>query len=470
MPQLTKSFKKLASEKSFFRTNLEKTFQRRPFLNDAKKKPLPPTSLQVRHVTPCSSLRCKRATASTASTSGNEAGPKKKSVHWKADIATWILMTSRATVTPSSMASSLCDECCCSDLELSEDEGASGSEYHEYESIYADETESELTRLHEMSDEDQPTFAELAFERSLNTLESLSGEDSVDGKEFSYAGEKAVKEGHKKAIKAFYQGGKHDIEKRIELGKGPLGGRSQSLPYDASIEHHYEAIEDNDFLTFPYLMRSSTKGIHYQQRKGIHKRQAYYEREASFKRDLLPPAMNALPGNLLQHPPKRGDYAKFFAAKSEEKLTSLRSPLVHLLPREELNATTLLACWLGDLDYLRDLCRQRALNLFVCDYVGASCFHYAARGGHVEILRFLVEEARCQGLYSKDGQGEPPCCKVPRSLVGATPLHDAASLGHLQVLQFLAKVWPKSLQMADDEGSTVMDVAARYVAMVTAGS
>ena len=133
--------------------------------------------------------------------------------------------------------------------------------------------------------------------------------------------------------------------------------------------------------------------------------------------------------------------------RNDHRLDVLKSTLVHLLPKDDIISTTLLACRLGDLEYLQDLNKQRRLNASARDLQGASCLHYAARGGHDHILRFLLEEGRQRGVVRCD--------------VGATPLHDAAALGHITTLKYLNKHCKNALLLTDKDGASVLHVAAR---------
>ncbi|XP_068216313.1 uncharacterized protein [Palaemon carinicauda] len=134
--------------------------------------------------------------------------------------------------------------------------------------------------------------------------------------------------------------------------------------------------------------------------------------------------------------------------RNNHHLNALKSTLVHVLPKEDIISTTLLACRLGDLEYLQDLTKQKRMDGHAHDLQGATCLHYAARGGHMHILRFLIEDMGVQDIM--------------RCEVGATPLHDAAALGHLHVIKYLNKHSKHTFALTDHDGSSVLHVAARY--------
>ncbi|ROT74337.1 hypothetical protein C7M84_007189 [Penaeus vannamei] len=135
--------------------------------------------------------------------------------------------------------------------------------------------------------------------------------------------------------------------------------------------------------------------------------------------------------------------------RHEYRLEAIKSTLVHVLPKDDIVSTTLLACRLGDLEYLQDLAKQSRLDPRSHDLQGATTFHYAARGGHVHVIRFLLEDVGERGVMRCD--------------VGATPLHDAAALGHLPALKYLYKHSDHTLDLTDHEGATVLHVAASLI-------
>ena len=111
----------------------------------------------------------------------------------------------------------------------------------------------------------------------------------------------------------------------------------------------------------------------------------------------------------------------------------------------------LLACQQGNLEYLKSL-DSSSLSVNLTDKNGANCCHFAARGGSVETLEFLVNE---RGLK-----------QTSRSNVGATPSHDAAAAGKLHTLKWLLKNADlTSEEVCDDQdgtGATILHLAARF--------
>ncbi|KAL1442910.1 hypothetical protein MTO96_046193 [Rhipicephalus appendiculatus] len=87
----------------------------------------------------------------------------------------------------------------------------------------------------------------------------------------------------------------------------------------------------------------------------------------------------------------------------------------------------------------------------VRDSAGAGCAHYAARGGHVRTLRFLVLAA---GLRPHE-----------RDTFGSTAAHEAAAAGRTRALRWLLARTACRADDRDAHGDTVLHVAARLVAV-----
>ncbi|KAL1440659.1 hypothetical protein MTO96_009214 [Rhipicephalus appendiculatus] len=84
----------------------------------------------------------------------------------------------------------------------------------------------------------------------------------------------------------------------------------------------------------------------------------------------------------------------------------------------------------------------------VRDSAGAGCAHYAARGGHVRTLRFLVLAA---GLRPHE-----------RDTFGSTAAHEAAAAGRTRALRWLLARTACRADDRDAHGDTVLHVAARF--------
>ena len=112
-------------------------------------------------------------------------------------------------------------------------------------------------------------------------------------------------------------------------------------------------------------------------------------------------------------------------------------------------AVVLRACRRGDVHLVQTLQRRygAAALLQMKDSRGATCLHYAARGGHVAVLKQLTS------LGASD--------TAPRTRVGASPLHDAAVLGELNAIKWLVQQTACSLRDTDRDGCTVLHLAAR---------
>ncbi|XP_076472792.1 uncharacterized protein LOC143302129 isoform X2 [Babylonia areolata] len=92
--------------------------------------------------------------------------------------------------------------------------------------------------------------------------------------------------------------------------------------------------------------------------------------------------------------------------------------------------------------------QSEKLTEAVQDDHGATCLHYAARGGAIEALEFLV-----------NSRGFKP---TRRSNVGATALHDAAASGQLDTLKWLLQQCEVKVDDQDGTGATVTQLSARY--------
>ena len=80
----------------------------------------------------------------------------------------------------------------------------------------------------------------------------------------------------------------------------------------------------------------------------------------------------------------------------------------------------------GHLQVIKYLVEQCKCNPSHSDCEGVTPLHMAAQCGHLEVVQYLTLEQRC----------DPQCTNKKNN----TPLHDAASFGHLQLVTFFVEV------------------------------
>ncbi|XP_049744507.1 espin-like protein [Elephas maximus indicus] len=102
----------------------------------------------------------------------------------------------------------------------------------------------------------------------------------------------------------------------------------------------------------------------------------------------------------------------------------------------------------GDLATLEQLLDDGALGQGPTDTLGASLVHHAARTGHLDCVKLLVQRAQLPGNQ--------------RAHNGATPAHDAAATGHLAELCWLVREGGCGLQDQDASGVSPLHLAARF--------
>uniref|UniRef100_G3TKI3 Espin like n=1 Tax=Loxodonta africana TaxID=9785 RepID=G3TKI3_LOXAF len=102
----------------------------------------------------------------------------------------------------------------------------------------------------------------------------------------------------------------------------------------------------------------------------------------------------------------------------------------------------------GDLATLEQLLEDGALGQGPTDTLGASLVHHAARTGHLDCVKLLVQRAQLPGNQ--------------RAHNGATPAHDAAATGHLAELCWLVREGGCGLQDQDASGVSPLHLAARF--------
>uniref|UniRef100_A0A8C5VJY2 Espin like n=1 Tax=Microcebus murinus TaxID=30608 RepID=A0A8C5VJY2_MICMU len=102
----------------------------------------------------------------------------------------------------------------------------------------------------------------------------------------------------------------------------------------------------------------------------------------------------------------------------------------------------------GDVATLEQLLEAGVLGPGITDALGAGLVHHAARAGHLDCVRFLVQRARLPGNQ--------------RAHNGATPAHDAAATGSLAELCWLVRDGGCGLQDQDASGVSPLHLAARF--------
>ncbi|XP_005411255.1 PREDICTED: espin-like protein [Chinchilla lanigera] len=102
----------------------------------------------------------------------------------------------------------------------------------------------------------------------------------------------------------------------------------------------------------------------------------------------------------------------------------------------------------GDVATLERLLEAGTLGPGITDNLGAGLVHHAARAGHLDCVRFLVQQAKLPGNQ--------------RAQNGATPAHDAAATGHLATLCWLILNGGCGLQDRDTSGVSPLHLAARF--------
>lgn len=109
------------------------------------------------------------------------------------------------------------------------------------------------------------------------------------------------------------------------------------------------------------------------------------------------------------------------------------------------------ACKIGDIDAVRKL--ANVVDQTLVDNNGACCLHYAARGGSLAVVEYLVK-ARDFSVLA-------------RTKTGATALHDAAAKGNTAVVKWLIEDGGVDVNILDGAGVTALHLAARYCHFLT---
>lgn len=155
----------------------------------------------------------------------------------------------------------------------------------------------------------------------------------------------------------------------------------------------------------------------------------------------------------------------------------------------------------GDIETVKMLVQQNpAIMSFKCKRFGETALHCAAFFGHLEIIKFLVEQSfettnaitnssRQTALHQAAGRRASTQLDIVKFLVeknpqlmsvqdalGETALHHAASQGNLDVVKFLAEANPKIVSVQDLHGNTALHASVIYgnlkglKALINAGS
>lgn len=114
------------------------------------------------------------------------------------------------------------------------------------------------------------------------------------------------------------------------------------------------------------------------------------------------------------------------------------------------------ACLRGNIELIKK-CQKRTKStnaiLKLRDAMGATCLHYAARVGNIQLLAAL--------LNTTNSKISDQVLMAPKCALGSTPLHDAAILGHLEVVQWFVREAKWNVFETDFDGCNILHLAAR---------
>jgi len=115
-----------------------------------------------------------------------------------------------------------------------------------------------------------------------------------------------------------------------------------------------------------------------------------------------------------------------------------------LLNQARFNLNLINAVKRGDLDKTK--CASVDSSLEIKDKNGNTLLHLAAFGGHLDIVKYLIEKGADLHATNKNN---------------GTPLHAAASNGKLNVVEYLIEEKKVNLEVQDKDGNTSLSLAAR---------
>jgi ankyrin repeat protein len=105
----------------------------------------------------------------------------------------------------------------------------------------------------------------------------------------------------------------------------------------------------------------------------------------------------------------------------------------------------------GDLESLQKLVEHGFDPIHTADSRGANVLLWAAGGGHLDMLRYLIETCGCDPAWKQ---------KAKRSFGGRTALHWAARKGHVEVCRYLVNSCNVDLEAITTDGTTAFSWAS----------
>ena len=115
-------------------------------------------------------------------------------------------------------------------------------------------------------------------------------------------------------------------------------------------------------------------------------------------------------------------------------------------PENDQDSSPFVYAKIGDLQRLVECFQTTGLDPpTATDRNGSTCLHWAAGGGHLPIVQFLIQSKHCDPNTGQRGK---------RSFRGRTALHWASRNGHLAVVQYLIEEAKANLEAATIDGTT----------------